>query len=239
MCGGEDGGGGSGSGGVLIRGPKTVPRQSSVRCSERSNTLTTLTPNVAYRTKQLIVVALVVLVGVAPTTWLAWFVGISEGGEAVAGLVLAVILTVHALWIVTTLMAIVLYYRSLRYELHHDEVIVQVGVWTRSVKHVPFRTVTNIKVNRDPLDRLLGIGSLNIQTAGMSGQGGAEESLVGLSDVQAVYEQVAERLRRFRTALSPTQAEADAPPSSDQVVLLELLEEVRGLRRDANERGTG
>jgi membrane protein YdbS with pleckstrin-like domain len=201
--------------------------------------LTALTPHVAYRTKQLIVAALVALLAVVPTTCLAWLLGTSEGGEAGARLALAVTLTVNALWIVPVLIAIPLYYRSLRYELHHDEVIVRVGIWTRSVKHVPFRTVTNIKVNRDPLDRLLGIGSLNIQTAGMSGQGGAEESLVGLSDVQAVYDQVAERLRRFRTALSPTQAESDAThPSSDGAVMREILEELRGLRRDANRQRT-
>jgi hypothetical protein len=46
----------------------------------------------------------------------------------------------------------------------------------------------NVGKKRDILDRwLFGLGTLNIQTAGMSGLTGAEESLVGLPNVQEVY----------------------------------------------------
>jgi len=62
-----------------------------------------------------------------------------------------------------------LYFRSLRYQIHKEQVIMHVGVITRSVKYVPFRTVTNMTVQRDPLDRAFGIGSLENQTAGISG----------------------------------------------------------------------
>ena len=97
------------------------------------------------------------------------------------------------------------YFRSLRYEILEDEVIVHVGIITHSVKHVPYRTVTNITVKRDILDRwFFNLGSLNIQTAGMSGQSGAEEKLVGMENIQEIYESVVSELRRFRGAMPPT-----------------------------------
>src|SRR5690606_2440159 len=92
---------------------------------------------------------------------------------------------------------------------------------------------TNLEVTRGPFDRMFGIGSLKIQTAGMSGQTGAEEKLEGLADVQAIYEKVAGELRRFRSAMAPTQAGeegAPAPASGDGQLLAASLEELRALR---------
>jgi uncharacterized membrane protein YdbT with pleckstrin-like domain len=131
------------------------------------------------------------------------------------------------------------YYASLSYEIQDDEVIVDVGVITHSVKHVPYRTVTNVVVRRDILDRwFFGLGSLHIQTAGMSGQSGAEEKLVGLTNVQEVYEMVVRELRRFRGAMAPTAAEMEPEPaiaSSDS--LDAILGELQAIRR-ALEKGS-
>jgi len=124
------------------------------------------------------------------------------------------------------------YYRSLSYEIQDDEVIVRVGVLTKSVKHVPYRTVTNLTIKRDILDRWLGLGTLNIQTAGMSGQTGAEERLVGLTNVQEVYELVATELRRFRGGMAPTAAEVEgAPVVASADALSAILAEVRAIRQ--------
>ncbi len=123
------------------------------------------------------------------------------------------------------------YYRSLKYEVQDDEVIVNAGIVTKSVKHVPYRTVTNLTVKRDIIDRMLGIGTLNIQTAGMSGTTGAEESLVGLPNVQAVYEQVVTELRRFRGGMSPTMADEDAAEPVDSAQALNaILAELKAIR---------
>jgi membrane protein YdbS with pleckstrin-like domain len=126
-----------------------------------------------------------------------------------------------------------LYYKSIRYEIHTDEIIVSMGIITKTVKHVPFRTVTNLTVTRGPIDRLFGIGSLSIQTAG-SGSVIPEEKLVGLSDTQEVYEYVANELRHFRNAIPPTQAgeEKRTPPStaSERQLLVAILRELQMIR---------
>jgi putative membrane protein len=148
-----------------------------------------------------------------------------------------VTVVLNGFWWVLALILTGPYYRSLRYEVQDDEVLVNVGIWTKSVKHVPYRTVTNMEVKRDVVDRWLGIGTLNIQTAGMSGQTGAEERLVGLSNVQEVYESVAKELRRFRGGMAPTQADVEAEPAvASPDGLGEILVEVRAIRKSLEER---
>jgi uncharacterized membrane protein YdbT with pleckstrin-like domain len=125
-------------------------------------------------------------------------------------------------WMVAMILSVP-YFRSLRYEIQEDEVIVKVGIITHSVKHVPYRTVTNITVKRDIFDRwFFNLGTLTIQTAGMSGQTGAEESLVGLDNVQEVYELVVAELRRFRGAMAPTTVQEDFVAEGEGALLIEV-----------------
>jgi hypothetical protein len=89
--------------------------------------------------------------------------------------------------------------------------------------------VTNITVKRGVIDRWLGLGTLDIQTAGMSGTQQAEQSLAGLADAGEVYDRVVAQLGRFRGGMSPTQAETEAPRGTDET-LAALLAEVRAIR---------
>lgn len=128
-------------------------------------------------------------------------------------------------------------FRSIRHENHEDVVIVAVGIWTHTIRHVPFRTVTSISVKGDLFDRLVfGIGTLEIQTAGAgTGTSGAEESLPGLVDYAGLYEVVAGALRRFRTRpLAPDQAGIE-PPLDEPSALVDLLTGVRAIRRQLAE----
>lgn len=155
-------------------------------------------------------------------------IGQDDGPQAARGTILVFFL-IDLAWCLPALLLMRPYFRSLKYEIQDDEVIVNVGIWTKSVKHVPFRTVTNLKVNRDIFDRwFFGLGSLNVQTAGMSGKTGAEESLVGLPNVQEVYELVRSKLHRYRGAMAPTAAGEEADPPGE--ALTAILAEVRAIR---------
>ena len=190
-------------------------------------------PSPQYLTKLRLVITFVALLILASGLLLGWLISTDREKGADGGRVFAtVVAVVDAVWYLPALMLAGPYHRSLAYEVQDDEVIVRAGIWTKSVKHVPYRTVTNLTVKRDILDRWLGIGTLNIQTAGMSGTTGAEESLVGLTDVQEVYEIVVTELRRFRGSMSPTAAEVEGEPavvSTD--ALSAILTEVRAIRR--------
>jgi len=161
-------------------------------------------------------------------------VGIGAGVEGWRGANIGalVIVVINLIWLPIALWSVDRYYESLRYEIQEDEIIVNVGIWTRTVKHVPFRTITNIAIKRDPLDRFFfNLGTLEIQTAGANApQGGAEEALLGLVDYEGVYETVAEALRRYRTLpMSPNQASTEGAMLPNGAVS-ELLTEVRSIR---------
>ena len=196
----------------------------------------TFYPNKKYQTNLFINIFL--LITLAVTSW-SVPTGFAIGYDAGTGLLWALVALLFSGLLMGICFALVpLYFRSLRYEIHDDEVIVFAGIITKSVKHVPFRTVTNIQIVRGPIERMLGLGSLNIQTAGMSGTTGAEEKLVGLPNVDEIYELVATELRRFRGAMSPTQTDdvsnhpLEGVDHQDRDILLAILEEIRGLRAD-------
>lgn len=158
--------------------------------------------------------------------------GLMSLDEPSKGVIFSTIFTGIAVffWLITFVLSGP-YTRSLKYEIRDDEIIVHVGIITKSVKHVPFRTVTNIKINRGLLDRyVFNMGTLNIQTAGMSGSTGAEESLVGLENVEEIYNIVATELRKFRGAMSPTGSEDIVAVSGDGT-LIEILGELKEIRK--------
>lgn len=188
-------------------------------------------PSLRYRAKLILVAT--VFAAIIMVVGLFFSLGVyeDEGPSGAMGFIFLILL-IDLAWYLPTLLLIRAYYRSLNYEIHDDEVIVHVGIWTKSVKHVPFRTVTNLKVNRDIFDRwFFDLGSLNVQTAGMSGSTGAEEALVGLSDVQEIYELVRSRLHRYRGAMAPTAAEEEDEAGVD--TLRAILSEVKAIRGSA------
>lgn len=192
-------------------------------------------PERRFLTKTIVQAIVVFLLAAVPSTLFGYLVAMDEGGPSAVMWGVGIPLGISLLGLTFALAVLPPYYRSLRYLIHPDEVVVEVGVITKSVKHVPYRTVTNIQVARGPFDRLFGLGTLKIQTAGMSGQSGTEESLWGLEDVTAVYQQVGSTLRRFRGALPATAgSEAEAPAA--QPSLAALLEEVRAIRRTLENR---
>jgi membrane protein YdbS with pleckstrin-like domain len=197
--------------------------------------LQTLRPERKYLTKLQIVYAVIGALALGGSLAMAVPIALDAGGTRGMTIGIVVALLVNAAWLIPAFLIAPFYYRSLEYRILEDEVIVHVGVWTKSVKHVPYRTVTNLRVKRDPFDRMLGMGTLEIQTAGMSGQTGAEESLVGLSNVQEIYETVSAALRRFRGAMAPTQAEVEAVAVTEPQVLNAILDEVRAIRRALSE----
>jgi membrane protein YdbS with pleckstrin-like domain len=109
-------------------------------------------------------------------------------------------------------------YKRYRYELLDDEIVVHSGWLTQNVRHVPYRMVTNIEIRRGLLDRIFGMGTLNIETAGNSDPNSrAEARLLGLEDVDTVYEEVAACLRAFDEAQQRQPWERNRRPVTEAV----------------------
>jgi membrane protein YdbS with pleckstrin-like domain len=152
-------------------------------------------PDRKYLYKIYLQVTLTGIVILLISALLGFLIGRNELGPVLNTQALYLGITVNFLWIVPTFVLINHHYHSLHYEIHEDELIVHIGVITKTTEHIPFRTVTYIKVKRGPFDRFFGLGTIDIQTAGRCGEDGAEGSLTGLSNFREVYNQLASAIR--------------------------------------------
>lgn len=127
------------------------------------------------------------------------------------------------------------YVRNIEYLIEETEVIVKKGIINRTVKHVPFRTITNVSSRYGIFDRLFGIGTCEIETAGKSGQQtGPEEKIEGIRNFRVVRDIILNELRKLRgqyattTEISqPTQAEDVLGDVGYQKEILDELQEIK------------
>jgi hypothetical protein len=128
------------------------------------------------------------------------------------------------------------------------EIYVKKGIMTVTEKHVPFRTITSVFSKKGIFDRLFGIGSVEIQTAGMTGStspGGfhtkPEEKLEGLPYFNELRDFILRELRRF-TGQYVTGTEVVAPQQdnvfagSGQGEILQTLQDMRDILRRMDEK---
>ncbi|NHI83972.1 MAG: hypothetical protein EAX81_06695 [Candidatus Thorarchaeota archaeon] len=149
----------------------------------------------------------------------------------------AVMLPVYAV----IMIGLWLYVKRIRYSLRSEkgdpmpEIFVRKGLLNITEKHVPFRTITNLASRAGPLDRLFGIGNVEIHTAGFSGgtQAGGntpEERLEGLIFYEELRDFILQELRRFTgtyvtgtEVLAPADiAEKVSPNQADSEMLITL-----------------
>lgn len=179
------------------------------------------TPDPRLRSKYSLVTLIICAIFFLPWTAFAYLPGL---GWTFA----AIYLLANALWVLIVLLLITPYCRTIRYEMTDDAVIARRGLITQAEDVVPYRMITNIAIRRGPLDRLFGLGTLNVHTAGHSAQeAGPEAKLVGLSNYRAVHEALLEAVRRTGQQLG-----AREPASSLNERLDAILAELRGLRED-------
>jgi len=148
-----------------------------------------LHPKVQFRWGILAVVVLAVL-GVG-LTLVDRVLGVSQwlGVGAVA-----VLFPVAVLYIVAL-------YRRWRYELQADALELERGVITQVETAVPYVRVQHVDTQRDVLDRLLGLGSVVVYTAGSRG---ADVSIPGLQPDEA--RELRNRLRDLAIESDPEDA---------------------------------
>jgi membrane protein YdbS with pleckstrin-like domain len=91
------------------------------------------------------------------------------------------------------------YYDSLTFELAPNEVRVEGGVWWKMRHAVPFSRIMSLDTIQGPLSRRLGIGTVDIYTAGYTGVAGgtggpgsrrAEASIVHVGDFIELRENI-------------------------------------------------
>lgn len=153
------------------------------------------------------------------------FVPLDPPGTVIIPLFIGLLLLVAlllALWIPA-------FYRSLEYSIADDAIRCNSGVfWKRRVT-VPYSKVTNVDVTQGPVQRLYGVGSVHVQTAGAGGaQGGmAELAFMGVRNLEGVREAVMSRVKAAGGGAPRTAEPERAAPGDIQERMLAELKAIR------------
>ena len=144
-----------------------------------------------------------------------------------AFIILFIVASVIAFLLVLILSPI--YIKSMEFIVHGDEVVVKKGLFNKTAKYCPFRTVTNISTTAGPFDRLFGIGCVNIETAGKGLPAGPEEKLEGLILYKEIRDYILFQLRAY----DPLKAREVTPVASSdlQVIQQETITELKEIKR--------
>jgi uncharacterized membrane protein YdbT with pleckstrin-like domain len=154
-------------------------------------------------------------------------------------------LVITAIWLIPALIIVPIYLRSIEYSVISEEgsasaeIYVKKGIINITRKHVPFRTITNISSRAGLFDRLFGIGSIEIETAGYSGTTqSAEEKLEGIAFYEELRDFILRELRKFKdpyvTGTEIVHPVEEPVPRSDESLedeILLVLREIRDLLR--------
>jgi membrane protein YdbS with pleckstrin-like domain len=118
----------------------------------------------------------------------------------------AIFPTILAGWIIFN----VFYFKSIQYNIEEHEIVIQRGVIQKKVKVVPFHSITNITISRNPIDRIFNIGSVKIQTAGYSGEKTPELKIEGIRNYNEIYNKIMSSVK-LDSRITPLKADEELP----------------------------
>ncbi len=87
------------------------------------------------------------------------------------------------------------YLESISYEILDTEIMISKGLVVKTKTIIPFRTITNLVIKQGPIDLLLGISTLIIQTAGESVKSIPEGKLIGIYYAHDLIEEILNLVR--------------------------------------------
>lgn len=127
-------------------------------------------------------------------------------------------------WFVVALVPFYFKYQTLRYRFDDEGVAMSWGlIWRREI-YLTYARIQDIHLSRGLFERWLGLATIYVQTA--AGSAGAEMSIEGIAEFDAVRDFLYARMRGAKH-----HEEAEAPAADDAVakLLSEIRDEVRAL----------
>ena len=141
-----------------------------------------------------------------------------------------VLIILALLWIIAIPM-IKMWINNLKYSIRVDRISINKGILTKIEQNIPFRSVTDFQLHRPLYDRLLGIASIKIQTAGQSqSASGYEGVLSGLTDFEDLHLELREKIKSLFTKGGSTTHD----PSNTDQILQAILEELKAIRKNTD-----
>jgi len=125
-----------------------------------------------------------------------------------------------------------LWIRNLSFVIQEDRVTIHKGLLTKTHQNIPYRSVTDFILQRSLYDRILGIGSIRIQTAGQSQSAtGYEGNMAGLIEYEKFHNQLREKLRLLHPTSESLTTKEPIQKSTGQL-LEQMLNELKAIRKN-------
>lgn len=127
-------------------------------------------------------------------------------------------------------------YHTLRFRFDEEGVGASWGILFRREVYLSYKRIQDIHVKRNLIERWLGLGTVEIQTA--AGSSGSELSLDGLSDFEGVRDYLYGLMRGHEAVDEAASADGDAlaPESEVATLLRSIRDELAATRRALEER---
>jgi len=140
-------------------------------------------------------------------------------------------IAILALWVVAYPGAS-LWIKNLAYVIREDRITIHKGILTKTQQNIPYRSITDFILQRSLYDRILGIGSIRIQTAGQSqSPSGYEGNMAGLIEYEKLHNELRERLRSLHPIAESLTTKEPVQSSTEQV-LEQILQELQAIRKN-------
>lgn len=121
-------------------------------------------------------------------------------------------------------------FHTLRYKLDAEGVSASWGILFRREVHLTYKRIQDIHVKRNFVERVLGIGTVEVQTA--SGSSSSELRFEGMRDYELLREFLYRRMRGHEGAAAHDITQPDSASDADVVALLRSIQtEVEATRR--------
>ena len=132
----------------------------------------------------------------------------------------AIILLFHKLWI-----------DRLSYIIKDSSITIYKGIFTKIEQNIPTSKVTDFVLHRDLFDRFMGIGSIQVQTAGASGAVGYEGKIDGILDFEEIHKNLRDKLISMQSIAEST----NNTEKSNDSVLNDILAELKKINKKLND----
>ena len=138
---------------------------------------------------------------------------------------------IFGLWVIVGPI-MVIWVKNLSYMIDKEKVTIHKGILTKVQKNIPYRAITDFIVNRSIFDRILGIASIRIQTAGQSQTPtGYEGNLAGMADWKEWHKTLRERLKRLHPLSESLATQEPVVIATEKDLLVQILRELKAIRK--------
>ncbi|MFC1509176.1 PH domain-containing protein [Candidatus Omnitrophota bacterium] len=188
-------------------------------------------PDIAYRKVMFFVCGIVTLIGILPLTLFIIFIP-----AFTAKIIFGILFTVYLLLMLLYALWIPAFYKTLEYRIDSEAVKASKGVFWKKHTSVPYAKITNVDITEGPLQRMYGIGTVHVQTAGAGGAQGAvaELRLDGVTD----YARLKEIVMAGVLGVSPRVTGDPTPINGGTDIMHQMLAELKAIRASL-EQGRG